>query len=191
MSKRRNPEGSFFENHRNCSPSELHGDSLFRKFNSGLRTRRDCFCLLRTPSPRGEQFLWFLKIDLLRFHRIYLLFDWSKFLFFYMCLFRTNLPNLCPNMIHVDALDFSECHSEEVTGFFSTLIVYYAFLMYSWERDPSSTPGYWTSWRPSVNVVSPLTSPSGSSKPASIWSPLSTPQDIVTSSRTWSLEHHR
>ena len=31
-----------------------------------------------------------------------------------MCLLRINLPNLCPNMIHVDALDFSECHSEEV-----------------------------------------------------------------------------
>ena len=24
------------------------------------------------------------------------------------------MPNLCPNMIHVDALDFSECRSEEV-----------------------------------------------------------------------------
>ena len=24
------------------------------------------------------------------------------------------MPNLCPNTIHVDALDFSECHSEEV-----------------------------------------------------------------------------
>ena len=35
-----------------------------------------------------------------------------------MCLLRTNLPNLCPNMIHVDALDFSECHSEEVISFF-------------------------------------------------------------------------
>ena len=31
-----------------------------------------------------------------------------------MCLLRINLPNLCPNMIHVDALDFSEWHSEEV-----------------------------------------------------------------------------
>ena len=29
-----------------------------------------------------KQFLWFLKIDLLQFHRIYLLFDWSKLLFF-------------------------------------------------------------------------------------------------------------
>ena len=47
-------------------------------FNSGLRKRRTCFCLLRTPSPRGKQFLWFLKIYPLPFHRIYLLFDWSK-----------------------------------------------------------------------------------------------------------------
>ena len=31
-----------------------------------------------------------------------------------MCLLRINLPNLCPDMIHVDALDFSERHSEEV-----------------------------------------------------------------------------
>ena len=88
-SKRRkmrlNHERSFFENRRNCSPSELHGHGLFKTFNSysfnfngGLRKRRTGYCLLRTPSPRGKQFLWFLKIDLLRFHRIYLLFYWSK-----------------------------------------------------------------------------------------------------------------
>ena len=30
-----------------------------------------------------------------------------------------NLPNLCPNMNHFDAaVDFSECHSEEVISFF-------------------------------------------------------------------------
>ena len=107
--------------------SELHGDSLFRtfsshsfNFNGGLRKCRTSFCLLRIPSPRGKQFLWFLKIYLLQFHRIYLLFDWSKLLFFKMCLFRINLqvPNLCPNMIHVDASDFSQWHSEEVISFF-------------------------------------------------------------------------
>ena len=32
-----------------------------------------------------------------------------------MCLLRIDLPNLCPNMIHIHALDFSECHSEEVS----------------------------------------------------------------------------
>ena len=31
-----------------------------------------------------------------------------------MRLLRINLPNLCPNMNHFDAVDFSECHSEEV-----------------------------------------------------------------------------
>ena len=68
--------------------SKLHGGSLFRTFNSysfnfngGLCKRRTAFCLLRTPSPRGQQFLLFLKIDLLRFHHIYLLFDWSKLWF--------------------------------------------------------------------------------------------------------------
>ena len=35
-----------------------------------------------------------------------------------MCLLRINLPNLCPNMNHFDAVDFSECHSEEVVSFF-------------------------------------------------------------------------
>ena len=120
-----NHERSFFENRRNCSPSELHGGSLFRTFNSyslnfhgGLRKRRTGFCLLRAPSPRGKQFLWFLKIDLLRFHRIYLLYDWSKLYFFAMCLLRINLPNLCPNMIHIDALDFSGWHSKEAISFF-------------------------------------------------------------------------
>ena len=101
--------------------SELHGGSLFRIFNSylfnfngGLRIRRTGYCLLRTSSPRGKQFLWFLNIDLLRFHRIYLLSDWSNF--FFMCLLRINLLNLCPN--NFDAVDFSECHSEEVISFF-------------------------------------------------------------------------
>ena len=122
---RLNHERLFFENHKNCSQSELHGGSLFRtfniysfNFNGGLRKRHSGYCLLRTPSPRGKQFLWFLKIDLLRFHRIYLLFDWSKLLFFWMCLLRIKLPYLCLNMNHFDGVDFSECHSEEVVSFF-------------------------------------------------------------------------
>ena len=31
-----------------------------------------------------------------------------------MCLVRSSIAKLCPNMIHFDALDFSECRSEEV-----------------------------------------------------------------------------
>ena len=34
------------------------------------------------------------------------------------CLLRIQLPNLCPNMNHFDAVGFSECHSEEVISFF-------------------------------------------------------------------------
>ena len=111
--------------------SELHGGSLFRTFNSysfnfngGLRKCRTGFCLLQTPRPRGKQFLWFLKIDLLQFHHIYLLSDWSKLFFFLMCLLRINLPNLCPNMIHVDALDFSEWHSKEVISSFDAQCIF-------------------------------------------------------------------
>ena len=127
---RLNHERSFFENRRNCSPSELWASStdrcLFKTFNSSysfnfngrLRKNRTGYCLLRTPSPRGKQFQWFLKIYLLRFHRIYLHFHWSKLIFFGMCLLRINLPNLCPNMNHFDAADFCECHSEEVISFF-------------------------------------------------------------------------
>ena len=62
--------------------------------------------------------LWFLKSDLLRFHPILVLFDLTKRLFFQMCLVRSTIAKLCPNMIHFDALDFSECRSEEVISFF-------------------------------------------------------------------------
>ena len=83
--------------------SELHGGSLFRIFNSyssnfngGLRKRRTGFCLLRSPSPRGKQFLWFLKIDLLRLFISSLI---EVNFSFFRCALRINLPNLCPNMI--------------------------------------------------------------------------------------------
>ena len=115
--------------------SELYGGGLFIKFNSysfnfngRLRKHRAGYCLLRTPGRRGKQFLWFLKTDLLRFHRFYLLFDWIK-LFFYMCLLRINLPNLCPNMNHFDVVDFSECHSEEVISFFWRSVYMYMYFI--------------------------------------------------------------
>ena len=53
-------------------------------FNGGLRKHRAGYCLLRTPGPRGKQFLRFFKTDLLRFHPIYL-FDWIKLFFFFTC----------------------------------------------------------------------------------------------------------
>ena len=47
-----------------------------------------------------------------------------------MCLLRINLPNLCPNMNHFDAVDFSECHSEEVIKFLLTLSVHETYLLH-------------------------------------------------------------
>ena len=67
--------------HRASSTEAAYSEYSFN-FNGGLRKRRTGYCLLRTPSPRDEQFLWFFNIDLLRFHRIYLLSDWSKLFFF-------------------------------------------------------------------------------------------------------------
>ena len=43
---------------------------------------------------------------------------------FFMCITRSDIAYLCPNMIHFDEVDFSECHSEEVFKFLLTLRVF-------------------------------------------------------------------
>ena len=61
--------------------------------------------------------------------------------FFFMCLLSINLSNLCPNMNHFDAVDFSECHSEEVISFFwrsvyfQHLLVILKTYFVSWESE--------------------------------------------------------
>ena len=67
----------------------------------------------------SEQFLWFLKNDLLWFH----LFDKSIPLIFQMCIMRRNSAYLCPNMINFNVVYFSERHSEEGDTFVLTLSV--------------------------------------------------------------------
>ena len=54
-----------------------------------------------------------------------------------MCLLRMNIPNLCPNMNHFDAVDFSECHSEEVIikfllmlGVHQRVCIHFLFICY-------------------------------------------------------------
>ena len=100
--------------------SELHGGGLFRTFNSysfnfngELRKRRTGYCLLRTPSPRGKQFVWFLKLTSCNFIAFISSLIEVTFVFLDV-LIKDNLPN----MNHFDAVDFSECHSEEVISFF-------------------------------------------------------------------------
>ena len=120
-----NPKMSFFKNHRHCSLRTSTKGHLFRTFNSywfnfngGLCNRRTGFCLCRAPWAGDKQFLWFLKTDLLWFNPILLLFDSTKHLYLEMCLVRSTIAKLCQNTIHFDALDFSECCSEEMISFF-------------------------------------------------------------------------
>ena len=101
-----NRKRSFFENR-----NELHGGSLFRTLNSsstsyvvgGELPGREAsnFCDFWNLTPYFSPF-WlsqtFVFIDVLN---------------------KDNyIANLCPNMINFDALDFSECRSEEVISFF-------------------------------------------------------------------------
>ena len=120
-----NCKRSFLQNHRNCSLRTTRKGRLFRTFNSyslnfngGLCNRPSGFRLCQTLWSGGEQFLWFLKNDLLWFHCMLLLFDSSKHLFFEMCLVRSTLTILYPIMSHFSALDFGECRSEEVVSLF-------------------------------------------------------------------------
>ena len=109
---------------------------LFRTFNSdsfnfkgGLCNRRTGYCPYRAPCPGGEQFPWFLKNYLLRFHLI-LLFFWLKQTFFFMCLVRSIIANLCSIVIHFCASDFNVCCSEEVISFFwRSVYIYTVFCM--------------------------------------------------------------
>ena len=80
-----NRKRSLFKNHRNCSLRTSTKGRLFRTFTSysfnfkgGLCNRCTGYCPYQAPCPGGEQLLWFLKNDLLRFHLISFLFDWSK-----------------------------------------------------------------------------------------------------------------
>ena len=66
----------------------------------------------------ASSFCDFWKMTSCNFTFIFLFFDSMKRLFFEMCLVRSTLANLCPTMIHFNALDFNECRSEEVLSFF-------------------------------------------------------------------------
>ena len=117
-----NHKRSFKKNHRNCLPPRpgvcsrqkpvrlLHNPPL--KSNEYL-----LHVVNRLPpwSSLGEQFLWFSKNNLLRFHQIFSLLTEVNFLnIFIMFSLRSFNAYLCPNMIHFDALDFSERRSKEV-----------------------------------------------------------------------------
>ena len=96
---------------RTSTKGRLFRESISYSFNfkRGLCNLRIGYCPCWAPCTGGEQFMWFFKNDLFRFHLILLFFGSSKRLFFEMCLVRSTIANLCRIMI-----DFNECRSEEV-----------------------------------------------------------------------------
>ena len=124
---RLNHKRSFSENRRNCSPSELWASSAEAAYSehsiaihaismaSYVNAVRAIVCF-ELPAREASSFCDFWKLtscDFIAFISSLIVVDFLK-----MCLLRINLPNLCPNMNHFDAVDFSECHSEEVISFF-------------------------------------------------------------------------
>ena len=79
-------------------------------FNGGLCNRRTAFCPWHTLSPGGEQFLWVLVNDLLRFHCIFLLFGTRKPLVFHTCSIR--------RWCWCDFLHFAPFWHKQTFGFF-------------------------------------------------------------------------
>ena len=58
----------------------------------------------------------------------------SKRLLFEMCLIKSIIANLCPIMIHFNALDFSECRSNEVINVFCRSVYIDIYNWTSWRR---------------------------------------------------------
>ena len=85
----------------------------------------------------ASSFCDFQKNYLLRFHRIFFLFDKSSPLIFQMCFMRRTIAYLCPNIIYFDASDFSERRSEEGMFLLTLISVYlgnFANLTCSWSH---------------------------------------------------------
>ena len=120
-------ERSFFENRRNCSPSELWSRSTEAAYSEHSAIHSIsiavcvnavraivCFELPAQEASSSCDFWKFTSCDFISFISSLIEVNFC----FLMCLLRINLPNLCPNMNHFDEVDFSECHSEEVISFF-------------------------------------------------------------------------
>ena len=150
---------SYFKNHRNWSPSELHAGSLFTNFKNcsfkqcimqdnadkrqdetldctGAVHNKNYFCeetglghfvfilarcallsVAKIPARKASNFCDFWKKWSLLISPHFSPF-WLKQTFFFLCLIRSPIANMCPNMNHFIALGFSVYHSEEVINFF-------------------------------------------------------------------------
>ena len=84
------------------------------------------FVCFELPAREASSFCDFWKLTSCDFIAFLSSIIKVNFCFIAMYLFRINLPNLCPNMIHIDALDFSGWHSKQVISFFwRSVYLYY------------------------------------------------------------------
>ena len=74
-----------------------------------------CFELPAGEASRVCDFWKFTSCDFIAFISSLIEVNFGVFLMF---LLRINIPILCQNMIHIDALEFGEWHPEEVISFF-------------------------------------------------------------------------
>ena len=125
-----NPKRWLFKNHRNCSLRTSMKGHLFRTFNSysciskvGYVTAVLAIVRTELRAQEASSFCELWKVTCSS--HLILLFWLEQRIFFKMCLVRSIIANLCPVMIHLNALDFNLCRSEEVM-FLLTLRVWAA-----------------------------------------------------------------
>ena len=70
------------------------------------------------PAREASSFCDFLKLTSCDFITFISSLIEVNFCFLWVCLLRIKFPYLCLKLNHFDAVDFSECHSEEVISFF-------------------------------------------------------------------------
>ena len=139
---RLNHERSFFENRRYCSPSELWAnftDVAYSKHSIAIHSISMAGCVnavraivcFELPARKASSFCDFWKLTSCDFIAFISTFLEVNFFFVVVLIKEKFKHNLCPNMNHFDATDFSECHSEEVISFFWRSVYWFFFLVRS------------------------------------------------------------
>ena len=88
------------------------------------------FVCFEIPAREASSFCDFWKLTSCNFiATISSMIEVNLFFFFFMCLLRINSPNLYPNMIHVDDLDFSGWHSNKRSDKFLLMLSVFSRLL--------------------------------------------------------------
>ena len=115
-----------FKNHRNCSLRTSTKGRLYSEHSiaihlismAGYVTAVLAFVRAELCDRETISFWDFWKVTPCDLNPFLLILDSTKRLFVEMCLIRSTIAKLCPNMIHFHDLDFRVSRSEEVTSSF-------------------------------------------------------------------------